>query len=104
MDGWYRLLVVNSADAIALLAANGEILFVSPPIERLTGYRPVELMGESAFDSIHPDDLAGVRETFQRILDTREPVRIEYRARHKDGSWKMTRAISFDHHPADPRP
>jgi hypothetical protein len=21
---------------------------------------------------------------------------------HKDGSWKMTRAISFDHHPANP--
>jgi hypothetical protein len=22
--------------------------------------------------------------------------------RHKDGSWQMTRAISFDHHPANP--
>ena len=95
-EGWYRLLVVHSADAIALLAADGEILFVSPPIERLTGYRPVELIGTSAFDSIHPDDLGGVRETFQRVLGAREPVRIEYRARHKDGSWRRRDCVGLN--------
>jgi two-component system cell cycle sensor histidine kinase/response regulator CckA len=95
-DGWYRLLVAHSVDAIALLGADGEILFVSPPIERLTGYRPVDLMGTSAFDSIHPEDLAGVRETFQRVLRTQEPVRIEYRARHKDGSWRRRDCVGLN--------
>ena len=95
-DGWYRALVASSADAIALLGADGEILFATPSIERLTGYRPAELIGTSAFDSIHPDDLAGVRETFQRVLQADEPVRIEYRGRHKDGSWRQRDCVGLN--------
>jgi PAS domain S-box-containing protein len=87
-DDQYRAIVENSADAIALLAADGRILFVTRPIERLTGYSSDELVGTSAFDQVHPDDLRYAREAFQRVLDTREPVRIEYRARHNDGSWR----------------
>ena len=95
-DGWYRALVANSADAVALLAADGEILFATPPIERLTGYRPAELIGTSAFDAIHPDDLEDVRATFQRILRSGEPVRIEYRARHKDNSWRRRDCVGVN--------
>jgi two-component system cell cycle sensor histidine kinase/response regulator CckA len=95
-DGWYRSLVAFSADAIALLGADGEILFATPPVERLTGYRPAELIGTSAFDSIHPDDLDRVRESFQRVLAVDEPVHVEYRARHKDGSWRLRDCVGIN--------
>jgi two-component system cell cycle sensor histidine kinase/response regulator CckA len=81
---------------MALLAPDGRILFVTAPIERLTGYTPAELVGTSAFDLVHPDDVPGVREAFQRAVDGREPVRIEYRARHKDGSFRQRDVVGIN--------
>jgi PAS domain S-box-containing protein len=93
---WYRTLLASSADAMALLAPDGRILFVTAPIERLTGYTPDELVGTSAFDLVHPDDVPGVREAFQRAVGERQPVRIEYRARHKDGSWRQRDVVGIN--------
>ena len=93
---WYRTVLENSADATALLAPDGRILFVTAPIERLTGFTPDELVGTSAFDLVHPDDLPGVREAFQRAVEGPEPVRIEYRARHKDGSWRRRDVVGIN--------
>ena len=81
---------------MALVAPDGGVLFVTPPIERLTGYTPDELVGTSAFDLVHPDDLPGVREAFQRALEGEAPVRIEYRARHKDGSWRQRDVVGIN--------
>ena len=92
----YRAIVENSVDAIALVAADGRILLVTSPIERLTGYRPDELVGQGAFDLVHPDDSRHVRDAFQRALETREPVRIEYRGRHKNGSWRHRDVIGIN--------
>ena len=81
---------------MALLAPDGRIVFVTAPIERLTGYTPAELVGTSGFDLVHPDDAPGVREAFQRAVSGREPVRIEYRARHKDGSWRRRDVVGIN--------
>jgi two-component system cell cycle sensor histidine kinase/response regulator CckA len=93
---WYRTLLASSADAMALLAADGRIIFVTAPIERLTGYTSDELVGTSALDLVHPDDLPGVREALQRAVGGREPVRIEYRARHRDGSWRQRDVVGIN--------
>jgi PAS domain S-box-containing protein len=95
-DDLYRAVLESSVDAVALLAADGRVLFVTGAIERLTGYAPGELVGKSAFDLVHPDDLRYVREAFQRALDSREPVRIEYRGRHRDGSWRHRDVIGIN--------
>ena len=95
-DDVYLAILESSVDAIALLAADGRVRFVTRPIERLTGYTPDELVGNSAFDLVHPDDARYVREAFQRALATREPVRIEYRGRHKDGSWRHRDVIGIN--------
>jgi PAS domain S-box-containing protein len=100
---WYRALLANSADATALLAPDGRILFVTEPIERLTGFTPDELVGASAFDFVHPDDLPSVHEAFRRVVEGAEPVRIEYRARHKDGSWRQRDVVGVNRF-ADPAP
>ena len=91
-----RAIVENSADAVALLDAEGTLLFVSGPIERLTGFAPQELVGNDAFALVHPDDLPHAREEFRRALLSSEPVRIEYRARHKDGSWRPRDVIGIN--------
>ena len=95
-EALYRAVVEGSADAIALLDAEGRILFVSGPIEPMTGYTPAELAGTIGFDLVHPDDVSSVREALRNAVATRVPVRIEYRSRHKDGSWRHRDVVGIN--------
>ncbi len=90
LDSTFRVLIENITDIITVLSANGTILFESPSIERVLGYKPDELAGMQAFDFIHPDDVRGVLKFFQLAIDNFDTsLPIEYRFRHKDGSWKL---------------
>jgi diguanylate cyclase (GGDEF)-like protein/PAS domain S-box-containing protein len=53
----FRTLVQGSRDAVALLDATTSIVWISPVIEQLTGWKPEQLIGRGAFELIHPDDL-----------------------------------------------
>ncbi|WP_255148912.1 PAS domain-containing protein [Halorarius halobius] len=84
----FQALVEHLPSAIALLDASGEFQFLSPSVEDVTGHRPEQLLGENAFDYIHPDDRARVEEVFARGLA--EPNRLltaEYRYLHADDHW-----------------
>ncbi|HEU4847065.1 MAG TPA: PAS domain S-box protein, partial [Rubrobacteraceae bacterium] len=85
----FRSLVQNSSDIITLVGADGTILYVSPAIERVLGYRPEERVGSNTFELVHPDDVARARRLFAR--DLRNPgatSSIGVRVRHRDGSWR----------------
>ncbi|HVC20372.1 MAG TPA: PAS domain S-box protein [Vicinamibacterales bacterium] len=84
-----RGLIEHSLDGVALVDEDGHNLFHSDALGRIMGYATDELADRSAFDLIHPDDLAAGRATFARILSEPErPVAMSVRARHKDGSWR----------------
>ena len=56
--GWFRSLVENVPEILALLSADGILLYVSPQASRVLGYRIEELSGHNIFEYIHPDDAA----------------------------------------------
>jgi two-component system cell cycle sensor histidine kinase/response regulator CckA len=92
-----RALLANSIDPIALLDRDGTIRFVTDPIERLTGFTPAELVGRSAFEQVHPDDEPLVRKALhEAIARPGVPVPLEYRARHRDGSWRDREVIGVN--------
>src|SRR6266487_2167314 len=55
----FRALIEHGADAIALLSADGTVLFLSHSAEKLFGFAPSELVGRSALELLHPDDAPG---------------------------------------------
>ncbi|MBA4116035.1 MAG: PAS domain S-box protein, partial [Rubrobacter sp.] len=63
----FRSLVQNSSDVITVVDAGGTISYVSPAVERVTGYPPEELVGKSVFDHVHSDDLEQGRRMFAEI-------------------------------------
>src|ERR1700730_15880799 len=62
----YRSLIEHSLDLISILNVDGTIRYVSPSHERVLGYRLDELVGQNVCCFIHPDDLAGIKESFAR--------------------------------------
>ncbi len=85
----FRSLVQNASDITTVLDADGTIRYESPSIERLLGYRPEDLVGQNAFDYVHPDDLERVRSIFGETTKRSGASRpAEVRFRHADGSWR----------------
>src|SRR5215203_2552048 len=85
----FRSLVQNASDIITILEADGTVRYISPALERVTGYKPEERVGTNAFGSVHPDDRERALGTFAEVLKKpgiHQPL--EFRVPHKDGSWR----------------
>ena len=81
-------LIQNLSDVITVIAVDTTMLYLSPSVERTTGYRPSELLGRSFMEFVHPQDREPVRSAFERlILRTGTATPPEFRFRHQDGSW-----------------
>lgn len=84
----FRALVQHSSDIITILEPDGTIRYESPSIEKILGYTPDELVGENAFNYVHPDDRKRVLEKYEELVRHRgATLSLEYRFRHKNGTW-----------------
>jgi PAS domain S-box-containing protein len=86
----YRMLVTNIPDVAWLLDRSGNALFISPNVERISGYTADELCrvgGEGWFGRIHPDDRPLVRARFDALFEGGGTFDLEYRIRDKSGRW-----------------
>ncbi len=85
----FRSLIQNAPDVIMVLDADSKILYDSPSTQRVLGYEPGERLGRRGFDYVHPEDLGRAEQTFAEVLtDPGVEALVEYRLRHKDGSWR----------------
>ncbi len=85
----FHLITENAADMIAVIDRDGKRIYNSPAYQKILGYGPEELAATSSMDQIHPDDLARVMEASAKANSTGRGERLEYRIRHKDGSWRV---------------
>ncbi|HYN15965.1 MAG TPA: EAL domain-containing protein [Terriglobales bacterium] len=88
-DELFRLVSENAGDMIALVDMDGKRLYNSPAYEKILGYSAEELSMTSSFDQIHPDDRHRVMEAAEHARRTGVGRTLEYRIRHKDGSWRV---------------
>ncbi len=81
------VVVERGSDLMTLYEADKTLSYISPSAEEILGYESQELIGVSAFELVHPEDLALATRDAQeaaRGLDRKSPP---LRLRHKDGSW-----------------
>ena len=66
--------------------------FISDNVKSELGYEPREFMENFHFwiDQVHPDDVGYVKAEFAKLVDRGSHV-LEYRFRHKDGSYRWMR-------------
>jgi PAS domain S-box-containing protein len=87
-DQLFQLISENAADMIALVDGDGRRLYNSPAYERVLGYSPEDLKGTQSIEQIHPDDRPRVLQAAEKARQSGQGERVEYRIRHKDGSWR----------------
>ena len=84
-------------DMISAHAPDGTYRYVSAASLDLLGYEPDELIGRSAYDLFHPDDVAKVSVAHRSTLEG-APLTVAYRLRRKDHEYlwveTTTRVIS----------
>ena len=99
-EQFFRSLIENASDLVTVLRPDGAIVYESPACERMLGYRQEERIGCNCLDYIHPDDLDRVKIAFGYAQQNgAAPESVEYRYRHKDGSYVSLEVIghaSFD--------
>jgi PAS domain S-box-containing protein len=86
----YRLITETATDMISHTSCrDGRLTYLSPAVERITGYTPAELVGQRMQAFVHPDDLPGFIEAFGDLMAGARPEgrAIRFRSRHKDGAW-----------------
>ncbi|WP_251037653.1 PAS domain S-box protein [Paenibacillus albidus] len=84
----YRLLSENSLDIISRHTIQDSIfLYCSPASRTMLGYGPEEMLGTSAYEYLHPDDLEMMQRLIGASRDTNVIPVVSYRYRRKDGSY-----------------
>ncbi|MEK6752304.1 MAG: PAS domain S-box protein [Chloroflexota bacterium] len=85
----FQALIENSRDIIALIGADGTILYKSPSIETVMGYKPGELAGKNAAEMFHPEDAEKNSAVFgETLARPGVPINTQTRYRHKNGEWR----------------
>jgi diguanylate cyclase (GGDEF)-like protein/PAS domain S-box-containing protein len=90
----FQIITENAADMIALVDVKGKRLYNSPAYKRVLGYSAAELGETSAFEQIHPEDRFKILEAAREAKETGIGKRLEYRIRHKNGSWRVLESIA----------
>jgi len=88
-EKYFRALTEHSLDVLTILDGEGRFLFNSPSLQTVLGYAPQDVAGQSAFDLVHKDDVAGLRTAFKRALENPgQVITHEFRCRRQDGTWR----------------
>ncbi len=87
----FRALIENSSDICVVINPLGKILYVSPSVQRILGYRPDEVMGRQAIDFVHTGDQGLLISDMSDAMAGKYPEGVsELRFQRKDGSWLVT--------------
>ncbi len=88
-----RRLVENVSDLITVLNEQGIIRYQSPSVLPTLGLSVAEVTGRNLHDLVAPEDSLAVGRFLQQALaDYKGVAHVEFRVRHRDGSWRILQA------------
>ena len=98
----HRSLVEHASDLIVVLDDRAVVTYVASSSERLFGIGPDELVGRSAIDLVHPDDVPLVKSTFAAgVAQLGKVGGLEVRIRDGAGEWRWAE-VRYSNRLGDP--
>jgi diguanylate cyclase (GGDEF)-like protein/PAS domain S-box-containing protein len=93
----FAALIDQASEFVLVLGDDGRVRYASPAIGRALGWRTDELIGRVTGSLVHPDDFLATFEWFEAVRTrTGDPGTFEYRAAHRDGSWRWVEGTLSD--------
>jgi len=90
----FEVITENAADMIAVIDCAGNRQYNSPAYQKVLGYSSEELEITSSMEQVHPEDRQRVLEAAEKARLTGRGERLEYRMRHKDGTWRILESVA----------
>ena len=82
-------------DMVTVLDPDGLIRFEAPSVRKVLGHEPETLENTLLSALVHPEDRAAVASLFEQAIQAPGlPMALVYRARHRDGSWRVLETIA----------
>ena len=76
------------SEVITVYAEDKSIRYISPAVERILGYKQIEMIGENDLDNVHPDHRASFSHIFSRLRENpHEKIKIQYAYKTKEGNY-----------------
>lgn len=90
----FRSLIESASDIISIVDLDGTILYESPAVERVLGYKPEEMVGRSVTDFTYPEDRTPISMLKAVARDTNGGSTTgEHRFRHRSGDWRVLEMV-----------
>ena len=95
---YYRRVLEQSLDYTLVIDDSDVITDVTPGVKDMSGFGPDEVVGQNAFEAVHPDDRDRVHDSFATAGENPDTViNIEYRVKLRDGSYNWVEARGRSH-------
>lgn len=86
-DQYFKLLLEHSGDGIAIVDIQGKLLYASPSLKSILGYRERFVLNKNILSIIHPDDRGHVRKMLFQPPTCGDENRLNYKILHHNGRW-----------------
>lgn len=87
-DQYFKILLEHSGDGIAILDLQGKLLYASPSLQGILGYRDRFVLNKNVLTAIHPDDRIKVRQLLFKKTEQHAVGVIHYKILHHNGKWR----------------
>lgn len=91
-DQYFQCLLESSADGIAIISPKMRLMYASPSLEKILGYRNRLALNKNIFHIIHPDERNHLRQYFFRTAIHQQITTLNYRIMHHNGQWRYHEA------------
>lgn len=94
----YKKILENLKDIVHIISVEGAIMYVTPSVESILGYKPEEFIGTDARSYLHPDDIEWATQKLQGLLESpgNSTGIFEQRIRHKDGKYLTMEVVAVN--------
>lgn len=98
----FRYLVQNGNDILGIIDLEGKYIFVGANVKEQLGFCAEEMIGKSAFEFIHPDDIPFTMNALQQLVDKKMITVGPFRFKNASGEWRWFETTASNHldHPS----
>jgi diguanylate cyclase (GGDEF)-like protein/PAS domain S-box-containing protein len=85
----FRIMIENISEIIEIIDINGKVKYISPNSQKVMDWTYEEMINQSCFQFIHPDDQKMILIKFEEIVKRPGATSfVEFKAMNRDGSYK----------------